>query len=190
MIGHSVQLERKYSNSTLSHVTEPTVALRSSVADARGTLQLGYNEPDSGGSGGDSEKQDRETEKKSLRRQASLDNVSLSQLTKHSSGEEATAASVIASTSSAAATVDDGEQLMQQPQLQARKKTSFSALPNTTTWQQQQLIYQQTDNNGMRSILGSDVVSQDGLVSCAIFVFTQWTTTSRWWTCPSCRASA
>ena len=41
---------------------EPAVALRSSVADARGTLQLGYD-TDSG-----SEKQDRETEKYSIRR--------------------------------------------------------------------------------------------------------------------------
>lgn len=43
---------------------EPAVAVRSSIADARGTLQLGYD-TDSG-----SEKQDRETEKYSMRRQA------------------------------------------------------------------------------------------------------------------------
>ncbi|XP_023036938.1 patronin isoform X22 [Drosophila willistoni] len=48
---------------------EPAVAIRSSIADARGTLQLGYD-TDSG-----SEKQDRETEKYSMRRQASVDNV-------------------------------------------------------------------------------------------------------------------
>lgn len=42
---------------------EPVVAARSSIADARGTLQLGYD-TDSG-----SEKQDRETEKYSIRRQ-------------------------------------------------------------------------------------------------------------------------
>lgn len=44
--------------------SEPAVAVRSSIADARGTLQLGYD-TDSG-----SEKQDRETEKYSMRRQA------------------------------------------------------------------------------------------------------------------------
>ncbi|XP_032585998.1 patronin isoform X47 [Drosophila mojavensis] len=49
--------------------SEPAVAVRSSIADARGTLQLGYD-TDSG-----SEKQDRETEKYSMRRQASIDNV-------------------------------------------------------------------------------------------------------------------
>ncbi|XP_032590790.1 patronin isoform X27 [Drosophila grimshawi] len=58
--------ERKLSNTSV----EPAVAVRSSVADARGTLQLGYD-TDSG-----SEKQDRETEKYSMRRQASsADNV-------------------------------------------------------------------------------------------------------------------
>lgn len=149
-------LERKYSNSTLGHAGhEPAVALRSSVADARGTLQLGYNEPEPaannghgghgsvyGGSGsGDSEKQDRETEKKSLRRQTSTDNVSLAQL-KHSSegGDDRVAAAAAAASTSRG--FDEVE-----PQ-QARKKTSFSAMPNTTTWQQQQLIYQQADNNG------------------------------------------
>ncbi|XP_064543335.1 patronin isoform X33 [Drosophila montana] len=58
--------ERKLSNTSV----EPAVAVRSSIADARGTLQLGYD-TDSG-----SEKQDRETEKYSMRRQASsADNV-------------------------------------------------------------------------------------------------------------------
>ncbi|KAL7735747.1 hypothetical protein ACLKA6_019998 [Drosophila palustris] len=57
--------ERKLSNPSV----EPAVAVRSSIADARGTLQLGYD-TDSG-----SEKQDRETEKYSMRRQASVDNV-------------------------------------------------------------------------------------------------------------------
>ncbi|XP_023172500.2 patronin isoform X17 [Drosophila hydei] len=58
--------ERKLSNTSV----EPAVAVRSSIADARGTLQLGYD-TDSG-----SEKQDRETEKYSMRRQASsTDNV-------------------------------------------------------------------------------------------------------------------
>jgi len=46
-----------------AYPVEPAVAVRSSIADARGTLQLGYD-TDSG-----SEKQDRETEKYSMRRQ-------------------------------------------------------------------------------------------------------------------------
>ncbi|KAH8384181.1 hypothetical protein KR200_005296, partial [Drosophila serrata] len=62
--------ERKLSNTSVGgYSMEPAVAVRSSIADARGTLQLGYD-TDSG-----SEKQDRETEKYSMRRQASVDNV-------------------------------------------------------------------------------------------------------------------
>ncbi|KAH8418644.1 hypothetical protein KR222_008335 [Zaprionus bogoriensis] len=62
--------ERKLSNTSVGRcAAEPAVAVRSSIADARGTLQLGYD-TDSG-----SEKQDRETEKYSMRRQASADNM-------------------------------------------------------------------------------------------------------------------
>ncbi|XP_039228964.1 patronin isoform X39 [Drosophila yakuba] len=62
--------ERKLSNTSVgSYPVEPAVAVRSSIADARGTLQLSYD-TDSG-----SEKQDRETEKYSMRRQVSVDNV-------------------------------------------------------------------------------------------------------------------
>lgn len=57
IISRPVERERKFSNSTVNNHTEPTVAARSSIADARGTLQLGYD-IDS-----ESEKQDRETEK-------------------------------------------------------------------------------------------------------------------------------
>ncbi|XP_036333923.1 patronin isoform X20 [Rhagoletis pomonella] len=59
--------ERKLSNVSV----EPAVAVRSSIADARGTLQLGYD-TDSG-----SEKQDRETEKFLMKRHASTDNVNI-----------------------------------------------------------------------------------------------------------------
>uniref|UniRef100_A0A1I8P634 CKK domain-containing protein n=1 Tax=Stomoxys calcitrans TaxID=35570 RepID=A0A1I8P634_STOCA len=64
--------ERKLSNTTIEHV----VPVRSSIADARGTLQLGYD-TDSG-----SEKQDHDTEKQQpLKRQPSCDNVSLAAIT-------------------------------------------------------------------------------------------------------------
>ncbi|XP_073811067.1 calmodulin-regulated spectrin-associated protein patronin isoform X8 [Musca autumnalis] len=60
--------ERKLSNTTIEHV----VPIRSSIADARGTLQIGYD-TDSG-----SEKQDHDTEKQQpLKRQPSCDNVNL-----------------------------------------------------------------------------------------------------------------
>lgn len=57
MIGRPVERERKFSNSTINNHIEPAVAIRSSIADARGTLQLGYDNDS------ESEKQDRETEK-------------------------------------------------------------------------------------------------------------------------------
>lgn len=57
MIGRTNERERKFSNSTLNNYTEPAVAVRSSIADARGTLQIGYDNDS------ESEKQDRETEK-------------------------------------------------------------------------------------------------------------------------------
>ncbi|KAL5289447.1 hypothetical protein ACFFRR_009524 [Megaselia abdita] len=68
-IGRNYERERERKTSTTSISAEPAIPLRSSIADARGTLQLGYD-TDSG-----SEKQDRETEK-NLRRQGSVDNVS------------------------------------------------------------------------------------------------------------------
>lgn len=68
-IGRNYERERERKTSTTSISAEPAIPLRSSIADARGTLQIGYD-TDSG-----SEKQDRETEK-NLRRQGSVDNVS------------------------------------------------------------------------------------------------------------------
>uniref|UniRef100_T1H2Y1 Uncharacterized protein n=1 Tax=Megaselia scalaris TaxID=36166 RepID=T1H2Y1_MEGSC len=69
-IGRNYERERERKTSTTSISAEPAIPLRSSIADARGTLQLGYD-TDSG-----SEKQDRETEKH-MRRQGSIDNVSI-----------------------------------------------------------------------------------------------------------------
>lgn len=54
--------ERKLSNASTT-VIEPTLPARSSIADARGTLQIGYDS--------DNEKIDKETEKKQLNRQNS-----------------------------------------------------------------------------------------------------------------------
>lgn len=54
--------ERKISNASNTAI-EPTLPVRSSLADARGTIQIGYDS--------DGEKEDRETEKPQLKRQAS-----------------------------------------------------------------------------------------------------------------------
>lgn len=54
--------ERKISNASTTAI-EPTVPIRSSLADARGSIQLGYDS--------DVEKEDKETEKPQLKRQNS-----------------------------------------------------------------------------------------------------------------------
>lgn len=108
------QRERKVS---VTAMAEPAVAVRSSLQDARSSLQIGYDmdaeQP---------EKQDRETEKlmgggggAGIRRQMSVENVSQSRA----------AAAMMAATGE--------EELMSVN----KKTTTFAALPNTTTWQQQ-----------------------------------------------------
>lgn len=108
------QRERKVS---VTAMAEPAVAVRSSLQDARSSLQIGYDmdaeQP---------EKQDRETEKlmgggggAGMRRQLSVENVSQSRA----------AAAMMAATGE--------EELMSVN----KKTTTFAALPNTTTWQQQ-----------------------------------------------------
>lgn len=108
------QRERKVS---VTAMAEPAVAVRSSLQDARSSLQIGYDmdaeQP---------EKQDRETEKlmgggggAGMRRQLSVENVSQSRA----------AAAMMA--------VTGEEELMSVN----KKTTTFAALPNTTTWQQQ-----------------------------------------------------
>ncbi|XP_058055049.1 patronin [Anopheles bellator] len=148
--------ERKISNTSLTSI-EPVVPARSSLADARGSIQFGYD-TDSG-----NEKQDRDTEKPpgsgTLRRHNST--------TLHSSGSGASghgstsgrggsverdlvdgdasstmAPNVVggmAAAASAAAAAD--------VELTPRRKTSFATLPNnTTTWQQQAISVQKMDD--------------------------------------------
>lgn len=147
--------------------------VRSSIADARGTLQLGYDN-DSG-----SEKQDRETEKISLRRQTryvfttlfvlisnsintsicSMDNLSLRNII-HSKEKDTPPASSSSGFSSAGTTDPDTARsphhhhhhrltsTVSVDEDTTKRKTSFATLPNTTTWQQQSINYHQSDNSG------------------------------------------
>lgn len=62
MVGRFQDRERKYSNAS-NVAIEPTLPVRSSLADARGSLQIGYES--------DGEKEDKETEKPQLKRQNS-----------------------------------------------------------------------------------------------------------------------
>uniref|UniRef100_A0A2M3ZFU7 Putative microtubule-binding calmodulin-regulated spectrin-associated n=1 Tax=Anopheles braziliensis TaxID=58242 RepID=A0A2M3ZFU7_9DIPT len=148
--------ERKISNTSLTSI-EQVVPTRSSLADARGSIQFGYD-TDSG-----NEKQDRDTEKLpggssgsgTLRRHNSTTLHSTSgpsdSFTRASSssverdavdgdGGSSSMASVSGMAAAAAAVQADVE-------LTPRRKTSFAALPNnTTTWQQQAISVQKMDD--------------------------------------------
>ncbi|XP_041784862.1 patronin isoform X15 [Anopheles merus] len=153
--------ERKISNTSLTSI-EQVAPTRSSLADARGSIQFGYD-TDSG-----NEKQDRDTEKLpgsaggTLRRHNSTTLHSTSSPMSHSSDVSNNAGSRAGSSSverdlvdgdgtptmggsvggiavAAAATVSDVE-------LTPRRKTSFATLPNTTTWQQQAISVQKMDD--------------------------------------------
>ncbi|XP_068904602.1 patronin isoform X7 [Tenebrio molitor] len=136
-------------------------AVRSSIQDARGSFQLGY---DNG-----CEKRDDETEKYKLKRQLSSDDISLRNIlsVKDDVVKEAVDAELASRMSFAELNKQKvmgdqrGIQLvyMQHEKEEcapkkptngsAEKKTSFAALPNTTTWQQQSTnIQQMGESNG------------------------------------------
>lgn len=117
------------------------MAVRSSLADARGSIQFGY---DTDGSG--SEKQDRETEKPPtpLRR--------LSQTHSAADNNGVSLHSIMNSKDLPDAELPTQFQNVIEDVVVAAtatpvRKTSFATLPNTTTWQQQSANYQHTNNN-------------------------------------------
>ncbi|XP_050097313.1 patronin isoform X22 [Anopheles aquasalis] len=148
--------ERKISNTSLTSI-EQVVPTRSSLADARGSIQFGYD-TDSG-----NEKQDRDTEKLpggssgsgTLRRHnsttlhstsgpsdsfARASSSSVERDAVDGDGGSSSMASVSGMAAAAAAVQADVE-------LTPRRKTSFAALPNnTTTWQQQAISVQKMDD--------------------------------------------
>uniref|UniRef100_A0A182FUU3 Uncharacterized protein n=1 Tax=Anopheles albimanus TaxID=7167 RepID=A0A182FUU3_ANOAL len=148
--------ERKISNTSLTSI-EQVVPTRSSLADARGSIQFGYD-TDSG-----NEKQDRDTEKLpggssgsgTLRRHnsttlhstsgpsdsfARASSSSVERDAVDGDGGSSSMASVSGMAAAAAAVHADEE-------LTPRRKTSFAALPNnTTTWQQQAISVQKMDD--------------------------------------------
>ncbi|XP_058464471.1 patronin isoform X5 [Malaya genurostris] len=125
--------ERKVSNTSLTSV-EPATPVRSSLADARGSIQFGYDTDSSG-----NEKQDRDTEKPipSLRRHNSTN--------LHSSGVEK---DIIDGDMSSNFSGGSGVVSVADADVPPRRKTSFPALPsNTTTWQQQAICVQKKDES-------------------------------------------
>lgn len=132
MVGRALERERKTSN--CSAIEQPHV-VRSTLADARGSIHFGYD-TDSG-----SEKQDRETEKTNMRRQGSMDNVSIRNII-HSKEKDMTDGDITNIYNTPVSYEDD---------VPKRKTSSFATLPNPkqTTWQQQSVTnLQQSDNDG------------------------------------------
>uniref|UniRef100_A0A182MNE4 CKK domain-containing protein n=1 Tax=Anopheles culicifacies TaxID=139723 RepID=A0A182MNE4_9DIPT len=150
--------ERKISNTSLTSI-EQVVPIRSSLADARGSIQFGYD-TDSG-----NEKQDRDTEKLpgsssgTLRRHNSTTLHSNSSPMSHSGDGSNTGRG---GSSSVDRDIVDGDgtpamgnvggmavavaATAPEVELTPRRKTSFATLPNTTTWQQQAISVQKMDD--------------------------------------------
>lgn len=133
MIG---RFERRISNTSAPPVQafEQAIPKRSSAADARGTLQLGYD-TDSG-----SEKQDRDDEKTGLKRQASVDNISLRNARQqHSRDNPEPELNRIKSFGG-----NDYEHNGKS------KPATFAQLSNPTTWQQQTVHHRHEDEVGKK----------------------------------------
>lgn len=119
----------------MSFELEPAVAVRSSLADARGSIQFDYDNDAS-----NSEKQDYETEKPptpARRRSQTVNNNGIpSPILAHSKVKNDTE---LPSQSGYGAAEDSTPP-------QPIRKTSFATLPNTTTWQQQSVNYQPSES--------------------------------------------
>lgn len=137
MIGRAFEREKTFTNV----VHEPAVPVRSSMADARGSILFDYDNDVQN----NTEKQDYETEKQPpipMRRKSQTTDL-------HSKD------------------IIDGDITMQQPSAnvaiivpddaaqQPIRKTSFATLPNTTTWQQQSVNYQKMDHSSKFFVLSS-----------------------------------
>ncbi|XP_053670027.1 patronin [Anopheles nili] len=146
--------ERKISNTSLTSI-EPVVPARSSLADARGSIQFGYD-TDSG-----NEKQDRDTEKLpgstsgTLRRHNSTTIHSNNSPMVHSGGNNSAGGSVerdivdgdgTSTMGGAGGMAIAAATAVSEVELTPRRKTSFATLPNTTTWQQQAISVQKMDD--------------------------------------------
>ncbi|XP_021710408.1 patronin isoform X14 [Aedes aegypti] len=129
--------ERKTSSASLTSV-EPVTPARSSIADARGSIQFGYDTDSSG-----NEKQDRDTEKPTpaLRRHNST-NLHSSSVERDIIDGDMSATHGFGGGSGPAGPVSVAD-----VETTPRRKTSFATLPNnTTTWQQQAISVQKMED--------------------------------------------
>lgn len=133
------------SNCVRIYHSEPAVAVRSSIADARGSISFDYDDS--------VEKQDHETEKRSpvpaRRRSHATEPINNTLHSKDLSNGD--------SSFSTLKTLDN----MNDSSQTVTRKTSFATLPNTTTWQQQSVNHQKIDQSS--EFIGNN---------CWIFTFT------------------
>lgn len=139
----SNERERRVSNTSAPpqhYPLEQLQPVRSSLSDARSTLQLGYD-TDSG-----SEKQDRDDEKTSLRRQTSVDNVSAGRspaAMRQNSRDNIDGEINRVKMAAVYGNSNDFEK--------STGKMSFAQLSNPTTWQQQTVHHQLTEDIGKKN---------------------------------------
>lgn len=149
MIGRAFEREKTFTNI----VHEPAVPVRSSMADARGSILFDYDDNVSTTmtttTASSNEKQDHETEKQQqppipMRRKSQTTDLHSKDILdgditmQHKQQQQPTLANNTNNNNNNSILSDDGT-----PSI---RKTSFAALPNTTTWQQQSVNYQKINN--------------------------------------------
>uniref|UniRef100_A0A336MXI7 CSON005804 protein n=1 Tax=Culicoides sonorensis TaxID=179676 RepID=A0A336MXI7_CULSO len=140
--GASNDRERRVSNTSapapMNYPLEQLQPVRSSLSDARSTLQLGY-----GSDGSGSEKQDRDDEKTTMgRRRPSVESVSASRnatMRQHSRDNIDGEISRVKQMATTYGNSNDYEK-------PSPGKMSFAQLSNPTTWQQQTVHHQHSDD--------------------------------------------
>lgn len=184
----AVHVGRKISAPAPPIPFENNVAIRSSIQDARGTLQIGYDS--------DSEKQDHGKDSYKLKRQLSSDAISINNIIHSKAASDLLINDMIdgeVSSSKMASFADLSKQKVigDQKGIQIvymnydkednampskssflnkkpgngntngeKKTTTFATLPNTTTWQQQSSnVQQQLDNHGGEDNPGHNVMA-------------------------------
>lgn len=142
MIGRAFEREKTFTN------YEPAVPVRSSMADARGSILFDYDDnvptmtttttPTT-----NTEKQDHETEKQPpipMRRKSQTTDLHSKDILDGdiTMQQKPQSQPPISANNINSILSDDGQQSI--------RKTSFATLPNTTTWQQQSVNYQKINN--------------------------------------------
>lgn len=134
MIGRSFEREK-----SIAHVViEPAVPVRSSMADARGSILFDYD---------DAEKQDHETEKQPpipMRRKSQTDQHSKDLM----DGDVALQHQHLQQQLQQLQQQQQQSSVLAEDVVQPIRKTTFATLPNMTTWQQQSVNHQKPDHKG------------------------------------------